>query len=499
MLPQITLETPLARAVANVIQPKLVEMGWSDGQESPLIEYIVLMLVNGKTEEQIATELSNDFLGLQEGDTAALEFSQWLFTQVELLNQQINGAAPASNDTTMGQLNPSAMEFDNSAQTTPNPFGEANGQDAEMAEAGNEMYVLPCLSANAYNMLTVLLNSPTGPKAMRNGRGGKGRMLNQINRNLDRGSDAALHRVRGQGNGRIGHNGRGQMRGGQQNGRGGRAMGMQGNPMMQMTPENQMQLMSMLEEQARMMSQFMPGFMPPAVNPAFQTGSQNGPQGRSLFNRVERGGQRGGKRGYNKPRAAEGADVDMDSTTGGEQDESNPDTVCRFNQRCSRQDCPFAHQSPAAPEGTSIDPSDTCSFGAACKNKKCTGRHPSPAVRSAHQAEAMCRFFPHCTNPTCPFKHPSMPVCRNGADCKTEGCKFTHVETACKFNPCLNPKCPYKHTEGQRGAYTDKVWTPHSGEHVSERKFVTDVDGPQELIKPETEENTQSQSQELTA
>lgn len=332
---------------------------------------------------------------------------------------------------------------------------------------------------------------------MRNNRGGKGRMLNQINRNLDRGSDAALHRVRGQGNGRIGHNNRGQMRGaGPQNGRGGRGgMGMPGSPMMQMTAENQMQLMSMLEEQARMMSQFMPGFMPPAVNPAFQSGSQNG-HGRSLFNRVERGGQRGGKRGYNKPRAADGADVDMDSAMGGAQDESNPDSVCRFNQRCTRQDCPFAHQSPAAPEGTSIDPTDTCSFGAACKNKKCTGRHPSPAVRSAHQAEAMCRFFPNCTNPTCHFKHPSMPVCRNGADCKTEGCKFTHVETACKFNPCLNPKCPYKHAEGQRGAFTDKVWTPRSGEHVSERKFVAD-EGPQELIKPETEEN--AQSHELTA
>lgn len=138
MLPQITLGTPLAQAVANVIQPKLVEMGWSDGQESPLIEYIVLMLVNGKTEEQIATELSNDFLGLQEGDTAALEFSQWLFTQVEMLNQQINGVAPTSANATMGQLNPSAMEFDNSAQAMPNPFGDANGQDAEMGEAGNE-------------------------------------------------------------------------------------------------------------------------------------------------------------------------------------------------------------------------------------------------------------------------------------------------------------------------------------------------------------------------
>ncbi|KAJ6072709.1 hypothetical protein N7467_010794 [Penicillium canescens] len=482
MLPQITLESPLAQAVASAIQPKLVEMGWSDGQESPLVEYIVLMLVNGKSQEQIATELSNDFLGLDEGDTAALEFSRWLFSQVEMLNQQINGGAP-SNNVNMNQPIPSQIGHNPEAQSFIPSFGEeTNGQDAEMGDAGNEFI-------------------PTGPKAMRNGRGGKGRMLNQINRSLDRGSDAALHRVRGQGqgNGRIGGNNRGMK--GYQNGRGGRnigSMGMPGNmgqggPMMQMSPENQMQLMSMLEEQARVMSQLMPGFVPPAVNPAFQSGSQ---QGRSLFDRVERGhrgGNRGGNRGYNKPKTTNGGDVDMDA----EQDESNPNSICRFNLRCTRQDCPFAHQSPAAPEGTSLDPSDVCSFGAACKNKKCTGRHPSPAVRSAHQAEAMCRFFPHCTNPNCHFKHPSMPVCRNGADCKTEGCKFTHIETACKFNPCLNPNCTYKHAEGQRGAFTDKVWTPRSGEHVSERKFVGDVDGPEELIKPENQEGTQSQ--ELTA
>ncbi|KAJ5129373.1 uncharacterized protein N7515_005412 [Penicillium bovifimosum] len=470
MLPQIIPNTALAQGVANVIQPKLVEMGWSDGQESPLIDYIVLMLVNGKTQEQIATELSNDFLGLEEGDTAALEFSRWLFSQVEILDQQINGVAPASTGTTTGQLNPTAMDFDTSTPSSAPSSGEANNPDAEMGDASND-------------------SIPTGPKAMRNARGGKGRMLNQINRNLDRGSDAALHRVRGQGNGRIGQNGRNQMRGGQQNGRGGRGMGMQaqGNPMMQMSPENQMQLMSMLEEQARMMSQIMPGFMPPAVNPAFQNG-----QNRSLFNRVERGGQRGGKRNQNKTRAGDGGDVDMDSTMGGAQDESNPDSVCRFNQRCTRQDCPFAHQSPAAPEGISIDPTDTCSYGAACKNKKCTGRHPSPAVRSAHQAEAMCRFFPNCTNPNCHFKHPSMPVCRNGADCTVEGCKFTHMEIACKFNPCMNPKCPYKHAEGQRGSIPDKVWTPRTGEHVSERKFVADGDGPQEFIKPGAEENAQS-------
>lgn len=337
---------------------------------------------------------------------------------------------------------------------------------------------------------------------MRNGpQRGRGRMINQLNRNMDRTGDSALHRVRGQsGTGRIGGHGRDQ-RGGR-GGRGGRnsgGMGMHGNMggnMMQMSPENQMQIMSMLEEQARMMSQLMPGFVPPAVNPAFQNG-----QGRALSDRIERPG-RGGrfqKRGPHQRNKPDGADVDMDTAMDGEQDESNTDSICRFNLRCTRSDCPFAHQSPAAPEGTSIDVADVCSFGAACKNRKCTGRHPSPAVKSAHQAEEMCKYYPHCTNKFCHFKHPEMPLCRNGADCKTEGCKFTHVQTPCKFNPCMNPNCPYKHAEGQRGSFGDKVWTPHSGTHVSERKFVIEDDeGQEELIKPEAGAEG-SQSQELTA
>lgn len=335
---------------------------------------------------------------------------------------------------------------------------------------------------------------------MRNGnqrQGGRGRMLNQLNRSMDRASDAALHRVNGQ-QGRIGGRGRDQ-RGGRQ-GRGGRNMGgmgmgpNMGNGMMQMSPENQMQIMSMLEEQARMMSQFMPGFSSPAINPSFQ----NGQSGRPLGDRVQRPG-RGGRFQKGGPKQRQdGGDVDMDTGMDGEQDESNTDNVCRFNLRCTRNDCPFAHQSPAAPEGTSIDPADVCSFGAACKNRKCTGRHPSPAVRSAHQAEEMCKFYPHCTNKFCHFKHPSMPLCRNGADCKTEGCKFTHVQTACKFNPCMNPSCPYKHADGQRGAFNDKVWTPNSGTHVSERKFVDGEEGTEELIKPEAGADG-SQGQEMTA
>ena len=74
------------------------------------------MLTNGKNQEELATELTNDFLGSDE-DMQALEFSKWLFGQVEVLNQQLNG--------------------------TPNDTAEAaqpeNGADAEMGDAGEGM------------------------------------------------------------------------------------------------------------------------------------------------------------------------------------------------------------------------------------------------------------------------------------------------------------------------------------------------------------------------
>ncbi|KAJ6171340.1 hypothetical protein N7470_000407 [Penicillium chermesinum] len=128
MATQIQQDSPLSAAIANVIKPKLVEMGWStdDGQESALIEYIVLMLINGKTQEQLASELSNDFLGLEEGDTQALEFSHWLFGEVEVLTQQFNGAPSEAVATQQpGNGNTSA----------------GNGVDAEMGDASDTMLV----------------------------------------------------------------------------------------------------------------------------------------------------------------------------------------------------------------------------------------------------------------------------------------------------------------------------------------------------------------------
>lgn len=335
-------------------------------------------------------------------------------------------------------------------------------------------------------------------------------MLGNMNKAMDR--TDVLHRVRGQtGNERINSHGRGGVQG--QRGRGGRMNNIRpGNIqaglaaggqqwMMNGQQPNQMELMAMLEQQNQMMFQLSQQLMTGGGNQGH--GGRGGRGGKSLFDRVQdpnrknfRKGQGQGHSnatGENGEKTAEGDDVDM----AGREAPNPEDTICKYNLRCTNRECKFAHQSPAAPPGSSVDVNDPCSFGAACKNRKCVGRHPSPAAKLAHQGEQDCKFFPNCHNPQCPFKHPSMPLCRNGAGCTTENCKFTHVKTKCKFNPCLNPHCAFTHDEGQQGGFKDKVWTAEEGEHVSDRKFVDEAAG-EEPVKPD-DEMKQDTTQEAVA
>lgn len=91
---EVAMNTPLADALNMAIQPKLVEVGWASGgaDDSALSEYIILMLVNGKTQDQIAAELAGDLLSLGPDDPGARDFAKWLFDQIELLHSQLNGA-----------------------------------------------------------------------------------------------------------------------------------------------------------------------------------------------------------------------------------------------------------------------------------------------------------------------------------------------------------------------------------------------------------------------
>lgn len=508
----ISEESPLADQLKSAVQAKAIEHSWTqDEDDTSLAEYIVLMVANGKTQDQIAAELSGDLLQ----DAGGIEeFTHWLTDYVAKLTGAGGHEEPAQSVQAQADTSiPAAYE---------NDLGES---------APDNAYVEPCT-----HVLRALTScSPKGPKGLHGGpRGGRGGRNSASGRG---GFDAALHRTRG--NDRISNNStRGAPKGpknihnkdvrpGMQkalNGLQGQQQQQQmQHPMMPgaqgaqfMPPQQQMEFMAMMEQQARMLAQFMPNMAPPGMNGNPAQNGQPGQNGRSMFDRVERGrggaNIRGRGRGANqqngaarKPaEAVEGGEtqqsgdtaMDTEPTSAGAKDPSS--TVCYFNLRCLNKDCAYAHQSPAAPPGTEIDMSNTCSFAAACKNSQCHGKHPSPALIAAYKAEQECRFGPNCNNPNCPFKHPTKPLCSFGASCTNKDCKFTHLQTKCKFNPCTNSRCPYQHEPGQNRNMSAFSWSKDQanqseqqneemGEqdqsHVSNRKFVTEDE--EEFIKPD--------------
>lgn len=128
---EVAQGSPLADALQNAIQPKLVELGWSTGglDDSALAEYIVLMLVNGKTQHEIATEVAQDLLGLSaEESNNAVAFSQWLFEQIITLSGR--------NVVLAGTMAP---EVENAASMTASGTvpAESPGVDEDMGDIEN--------------------------------------------------------------------------------------------------------------------------------------------------------------------------------------------------------------------------------------------------------------------------------------------------------------------------------------------------------------------------
>ena len=109
MAVDISVGTPLAEALNKEVHTKLLEVGWGTEDDTSLAEFIVLMLVNGKTEAQIAAELASDILPEGEGTQ---EFAQWLFQQVEKL-RAANSNHPTEAPTEHHSI-PSYPDADNS-------------------------------------------------------------------------------------------------------------------------------------------------------------------------------------------------------------------------------------------------------------------------------------------------------------------------------------------------------------------------------------------------
>ena len=159
MAVEVQLATPLAESLQNVVQPKLVEMGWSTGglDDSALAEYIILMLVNGKTQDQIAAELSNDLLGLGPEDSGATDFTRWLFEQVESLSGQITQNNDMANEYETSL--PREGDFHNA------DIGQTMSQDADMDDTADNlhngtMYVLDVYYLLLIHVLTSFIAVP---------------------------------------------------------------------------------------------------------------------------------------------------------------------------------------------------------------------------------------------------------------------------------------------------------------------------------------------------
>ncbi|KAH0555965.1 hypothetical protein GP486_006093, partial [Trichoglossum hirsutum] len=401
MTVEVALNTPLAKALGSVIQPKLVEVGWSSGgaDDSALSEYIILMLVNGKTQDQIAAELSGDLLNLGPDDPGAVDFSRWLFEQVDVLHNQITGG-PTSGPI-VGGGNQEAL------QDPAHQSQDASGPAQHTAEKGQD------------SQMSDIMDTATQSNV---------RLMGQLSKAMDRSNDSVLHRVRPQqGTERINSHSREPPKGPRNTQIGNRRplvgrnpgmmpSGVPGGGLMNMTAQQQMQLFAMYEEQARVMAQilsphqqqgFMGNGMPMPMmsggfGPIYPQPPQPPPQqlGRSLFERVEpppqrqnsgfakRNQQPQNSSGKFQPQQQQDENMDTDAhevpashvqpsaSSSGTMEgvetttETPGDAICKFNLACTKADCRFGHQSPAAPPGTTIDLSDSCPFGAACKNRK---------------------------------------------------------------------------------------------------------------------------------
>lgn len=122
--------TPLVNALQVVVEQKLAETTWSNSglDDAQLAEYILLMVVNGKTQEEIAAELSTELLQLAPEDTGATDFTSWLFEQINVLSGQIEQGV----DVASMVAQPQQTEADSGAATIA-----PDGQDTAMDEAAD--------------------------------------------------------------------------------------------------------------------------------------------------------------------------------------------------------------------------------------------------------------------------------------------------------------------------------------------------------------------------
>lgn len=180
-------------------------------------------------------------------------------------------------------------------------------------------------------------------------------------------------------------------------------------------------------------------------------------------------------------------------------------TLCKFGAVCSNPKCPFGHPTPIN-EDQKVAEYSWCPENLACSNPNCTKAHSSaskvkpvaPAIVnslvSRGQGEKLtpeqrglsleqCKYNEKCTNKRCKFRHAkSATLCREGAGCTRYDCIFSHpIQENCKWNTeCTNPRCLFQHPNGKNNS--SEVFNPQIDYTAPDSSMANDLPSEPQML-----------------
>lgn len=175
-------------------------------------------------------------------------------------------------------------------------------------------------------------------------------------------------------------------------------------------------------------------------------------------------------------------------------------SLCKFGILCTNPQCPFGHPNPVN-EDAKVIKFEWCPENLKCTNPGCDKAHSSlskikpvqqsqPAQQQVERSLEACKFGSRCTNRYCKFRHAKSHIlCRDGENCQRIDCLFTHpINEECRFGEgCKNPNCIFKHSNGKAAAASlptgNLTWT----NKTNERQFAVPDDQVLEQAPPQEE------------
>ncbi|KAK4050516.1 mRNA-binding protein nab2 [Microbotryomycetes sp. JL221] len=498
--------TPQAQKLQDAIQKQLAFLGWSTEDDNVMAEYVLVMIGNRKTPEQISTELS-DLIG---GDFDQ-SFVTWLFDEVDKHYPQPKSVPQEAESAEQHDESPRRQS--NGGPGRLNVFGAAvSGVKRDARDLDGQ--------SQTPNQRPRRDGPPSGPRGMtntyRDGNGGGKSLLDRMGPRPGRQNNHNNGRMPGPPMGMPpqAYDMIAQAINAVRNGAHPSALAgipfpaLASHPMVGSLPPGviqQAQAAAMAQAQAFAAMQNAwsmplnsqnrpngppPGMGPPAFNPSvapFQPGGSPGPAHGRQGPRP--GGPGPGSRTANGPsrsssvaphHATQPAPVVLPT-------KPTDEAICTFGVKCTKPQCQYSHPSPVATEESGLVlSSEVCPKQLDCDDKDCPKSHVSPAQKAESTKEKISINAKGETTFVPPPKASAPPVtdpmaipgagerpCKFGGACTRPDCVFLHPwdtrgdpanagnKIPCRFGAnCTRPDCHYGHPPNRPLPYSKNFGKP---------------------------------------